>query len=82
MVIHLSDELLVPLQITEEEILLELAIAFYAAGKLSFGKARELAGLDWVRFRRVLAERDIPAHYNQEDFEADLSAVEALSASA
>ena len=81
MTIHLSDELLAPLRLTEKEVLLELAIAFYAAGKLSLGKARELAGLDWVRFRQALSARDIPAHYNQEDFEADLSAVEALSAS-
>jgi predicted HTH domain antitoxin len=81
MTIHLSDEILAPLRLTEKEVLLELSIAFYAAGKLSFGKARELAGLDWVQFRQALSERDIPAHYNQEDFEADLSAVEALSAS-
>lgn len=81
MILYLSDELLAPLRMTEEEILLELAIAFYAGGKLSFGKARELAGINWVRFRRVLAERNIPAHYNQEDFETDLSALEILSAS-
>ena len=79
--VHLSDELLAPLRLTEKEVLIELAIALYASGKLSFGKARELAGLDWVRFLQVLSARDIPAHYNQEDFETDLSAVEALSAS-
>ena len=78
MTIHLPDELLAPLRLTEKEVLLELSIAFYATGKLSFGKARELAGLGWVRFRQALSARDIPAHYNQEDFEADLSAVEAL----
>ncbi len=79
MTIHLPDELLAPLRLTEEVVLLELAIAFYASGKLSFGKARELAGLDWLRFRRVLAERDVQSHYTQEDFQSDLSAVEALS---
>jgi predicted HTH domain antitoxin len=79
--VHLSDELLTPLRLTEKEVLIELAIALYASGKLSFGKARELAGLDWVRFLQALSARDIPAHYNQEDFETDLSAVEALSAS-
>jgi predicted HTH domain antitoxin len=81
MTIHIPDELLAPLRLTEKEVLLELSIAFYATGKLSFGKARELAGLGWVRFRQALSARDIPAHYNQEDFETDLSAVKALSAS-
>jgi predicted HTH domain antitoxin len=79
LVLHLPDELLNNLQLTEAEMLLELAVALYASGKLSFGKARDLSGLDWVRFRRLLAERDLSAHYNQEDFEADLSAVESLS---
>jgi len=46
---------------------------------MSFGKARELSGLDWMRFRHALAERNIPAHYHQEDFEAELAAVHALS---
>jgi len=79
LVLNLSDELLAPLQLTEAEILLELSIALYAVGKMSFGKARELSGLDWMRFRHALAERNIPAHYHQEDFEADLAAVHALS---
>ncbi len=80
MVLHLSDEILAPLRITEEEVLLELAVALYAAGRLSFGKARQLAGLNWVLFRQELTKRDVPSHYTQSDFEADLAAVEALSA--
>ncbi|MBL7798154.1 MAG: UPF0175 family protein [Saprospiraceae bacterium] len=79
MVIHLSDELLTPLKMTEADIRLELAIALYASGKLAFGKARALAGLNWIRFRLALSERNIPIHYDQTDFEADLAAVEALS---
>lgn len=82
MVLHLSDELLAPLQLSEEEVLLELALALYASGKLPFGKARNLAGLDWLSFRRILTERNIPVHYSQEDFKMDLLAVEALSAAA
>lgn len=79
MVLHLSDEVLAPSQITEEEVRLELAVALYAVGRLSFGKARQLSGLDWMRFRQALANRDVPVHYNQADFEADLAAVETLS---
>ncbi len=82
MLINLSDELIAPLHLTEEEVLLELGIALYASGRLSFGKARELARLDWVQFRRLLAERNIPVHYQEADFEADLAAIKALSEAA
>ena len=61
---------------SELDLRLELAVALYAAKKISFGKARELAALDWVRFRKVLAERNIPAHYEAEDLEADLAALD------
>lgn len=77
MVLHLSDEIFNPLHITEAEVLLELAIALYATGKLSFGKARQLSALNWVQFRQELAKRNIPAHYNESDFETDLAAVNA-----
>lgn len=79
MILNVPDEFISPLKLKEEELLLELAVALYAAEKLSFGKARALAGLDWLRFRQILAERNIPSHYNLEDFKSDLKAVDALS---
>ncbi|MEO6759876.1 MAG: UPF0175 family protein [Saprospiraceae bacterium] len=79
MVLTISDEILGPLQLTEEEVLLELAVAFYANGKLSFGKARQLAGLNWVQFRKELARYNVPSHYNQADFEADLASIDLIS---
>lgn len=76
MTLHLPDELIAALHLTESELREELAIALYASGRLSFGQARRLAGLDWVRFRHLLAERNIPAHYDREDLEADMAALE------
>ena len=62
----------------EQELLVELAIGLYAAQKISFGKARRLAGLDWYRFREILSERNISAHYEIEQFEEDLISLENL----
>lgn len=62
----------------EEELLLELAVALYATQKISFVKARQLAGLDWYRFREILADRKIPAHYDMELFEEDLRNLDTL----
>lgn len=46
----------------KDRLLTELALALYAQGILSFGKARQLLG-----------KRLIVRHYSQEEFEDDLS---------
>ncbi|MCP4168004.1 MAG: UPF0175 family protein [Chloroflexi bacterium] len=55
------------------ELLVELAIALYTQGLLSFGKARELAGMGKYEFGRLLGERDIARHYGWEELEDDLA---------
>ncbi|MBU4224990.1 MAG: UPF0175 family protein, partial [Chloroflexi bacterium] len=40
---------------------------------LSFGKARELAGMGKYEFGRLLGERGIPRHYGREELEDDLA---------
>lgn len=56
-----------------EELRVELAIALYSRGLLSFGKARELAEKGKYEFGQLLGERSIPRHYGQEELEDDLS---------
>jgi predicted HTH domain antitoxin len=55
------------------ELLVELAIALYAQGLLSFGKARELAGMGKYEFGRLLGARGIARHYGWEELEDDLA---------
>lgn len=47
-------------------------------GLLSFGKARKLAGLSKWEFHELLAAEGIPRHYDVEELEADLHALEEL----
>jgi predicted HTH domain antitoxin len=47
-------EALVAAQMTPEGLRLELALALYQLGKLSFGKARELAGVSAWAFQEML----------------------------
>jgi predicted HTH domain antitoxin len=56
-----------------ERLLRELAIALYAQQVLSFGKARQLAGLDHIAFGRLLAERGIARHYTEDDLSDDVA---------
>jgi predicted HTH domain antitoxin len=80
MSLTIPDDILRSLDMSEQEMLLELAVALYAARKISFGQARRLAGLDWYRFREILAARNIPAHYDIEQFEEDLANLHNLPA--
>ena len=57
----------------QAEMLLELAIALYAQDMLSFGKARELAGLGKYEFGQVLGQRGIVRHYGAAELEDDLA---------
>lgn len=62
-----------PLADQKQQLLIELAVALYAQGLLSFGKARELAQLNKYEFGVMLGKRDIPRHYQAEDLEDDLN---------
>jgi predicted HTH domain antitoxin len=57
----------------EPRLRAELAVALYAQGILPFGKAHELAELSGVGFADLLARRDIPRHYTEEDLAQDFA---------
>ena len=76
---EVSQDILDSARLTAPELKLELAIWLYAQGRLSAGKARELAGLSLWEFRQVVATRHITAHYEIDDLQDDLSAVRKLN---
>jgi len=49
------------------------ALKMFELGKLSSGKAAELAGMSRLDFNDVLAGRGIPMHYGQKELEEDLA---------
>ena len=79
----MSLELLIPDSIVQairlpedrmsEELLTELAVALYAQQFLSFGKARELAGMSKYAFGQLLGRRGIARHYDQTALKDDLA---------
>jgi len=56
----------------------ELAIHLFQQGKLSFGKAKEMAGMTFWTFQQLLGARGIPVHYGVEDYEEDLGTLKKL----
>jgi predicted HTH domain antitoxin len=60
------------------ELKRELALTLFQQGKISFGKARELAGMTVWAFQQFLGSREIPVHYDVEDYLEDRAALETL----
>ncbi|PSN15893.1 hypothetical protein C7293_05335 [filamentous cyanobacterium CCT1] len=56
----------------EAELLKELALALYAQDLLSFGKARDLANLDYWQFSQLLGERNLSRHYSEAELSEDM----------
>lgn len=54
-------------------LMTELALALYARGILSFGKARQLAECNHAEFSALLGRRGIPRHYTAQDAEDDIA---------
>lgn len=65
-------------RMTPEELRRELAVYLFQRGKLSFGKAREMAEMTVWAFQQLLGSRGIPVHYDVEDYEQDLTTLKEL----
>lgn len=65
-------------RMTPDELRRELAVHLFQQGKLSFGKAREMAGIDVWAFQQLLGSRGIDVHYDLQDYEEDLAALKEL----
>jgi predicted HTH domain antitoxin len=57
----------------KRELLVELALALYSQGILSFGKARELADMSKYEFGILTGKRGILRHYGLEELKEDVA---------
>ncbi|WP_297416665.1 UPF0175 family protein [Thermococcus sp.] len=62
----------------ERELILLAAIELYREGKLSLGKAAQLAGLSVREFLYELRRREVPINYTLEEAEEDVRLIEGL----
>jgi predicted HTH domain antitoxin len=73
--LHIPKSIIRRLRIPEaeaqERLRQELAVALYAQGLLSFGKAAELAVENRFHFARTLSERGISRHYREDELKDD-----------
>lgn len=75
---EIPKEVLHATRMTEDELRGELALHLFDAGKLSYGKARELAGMSVWDFQQLLGHRGIAVHYDVEAYERDRQTLKRL----
>lgn len=76
--IQIPKEVLQAARMSPQEVKLELAILLYQKDKLSFGKARAMAGVSFRSFQQTLGSREIPVNYDEDDYQADLDTIQDL----
>ena len=77
-ILEIPQEILDSARLTMSELKVEMAVNLYAQGRLSIGKARELAGMSLWEFRQLLASRRIAPHYDEADLNEDVAALREL----
>lgn len=80
--IEVAEDLVQAIKLPAEEVPArlkrELAIRLYAKGLLSFGKARQLAGITRWDFHDLLGEEGVLHRYDMKELEEDLKTLEGL----
>lgn len=76
--IEVSQDVLDSARLTVPELKIEMALYLYAQGRLSIGKARELADMSLWEFRQLLTARRIAPHYDVTDLEEDVNTLRQL----
>ena len=76
--VEISGDVLRATRMTGDELKRELAVHLFQQGKISLGKARELAGMTRWTFQQLLGSRGIPVHYDVAYYERDLANLKEL----
>jgi len=79
--LEIPQDILDSARMTVGQVRIELATHLYTQGRLSLGKAHELAGLSLWEFRQLLGLRHIAPHFETEDLQQDLESLRHLSGS-
>lgn len=78
MVIEISDETMRHAGLTGKELKLMLAVQLFAEEKVTLAAASKLAEMHEVEFQKELANRNIPIHYDVDDFLKDIVTISSI----
>jgi predicted HTH domain antitoxin len=64
--------------LSQQELLVELAVHLFEEDFISLGVAKSLAGMSTAQFMKLLGSRNIPLHYDVEELEEDVKTLKQL----
>ena len=76
--LEIPQEILDSARLTLDGLKVEIAVYLYAEGRLSIGKAHELANMSLWQFRQLLGSRKISPHYAKEELAEDVATLQEL----
>ncbi len=74
----IPDEIIKTTRMSTSEILQELAIVLFQKEKLTLGQASSFAKMNQIQFQHLLASRQIPIHYDKNEFDQDIQTLKEL----
>jgi predicted HTH domain antitoxin len=77
MSITISDEILEQIQMSDAELLQEIAIILFQKEKFTLGQASSFTRMSQFQFQKLLASRKIPLHYDIAELREDVKSLEA-----
>ena len=78
MLLELPDSVLQAFSNDENKLKLELAIMLFEKNIFTLAQAASFSNKNRIELQRELASREIPLHYDIEDFEEDLKTIKKL----
>lgn len=77
MSIVIDDETLQTIQMSEAEMLAEIAILLFQQERFTLGQASRFARMNQLQFQRLLASRQISLHYDVTELREDVKSLAA-----
>jgi len=78
MSVVIPNDILQATKMTEDEMILEIALMLYDRQKISSGKVRAWTGLTVIEFQHELAKRGLYLNYDVEDFQSDVQTLQLM----
>ncbi len=76
--ITIPEDILQATRMSEKELKQEVAVMLFQQDKLTLGQASKLAETSRLQFQHLLASRQVPVHYDIEEFKEDLETLKEL----
>lgn len=67
-------------QMTERELLEDIAVMLYQSGKLTFGQASKTAQLSYTEFQFLLGRKQVPINYGVRELMEDVETLNRIKA--